>query len=471
MPTTYRKHVTAIEAGSANISTYALACIIDLTAQMLEAFIQQEGLADNSVDITRASFSQKIGVLHASGEERLIALAESFRFHKNAIPPLSATQDDILELLADARAIMRHLDCAEQPAKLRVAAQTRTVNAVSVETLRGYKTFHLMQGDVTVVPADLLVISTHGNPTLVPDGMLVRTLRQNYRIEVDPSREWLRFDKRVWTCFQEIKRPKHVPFSHLLTLRIPQSPKDLPPAEFFDRAVRGVYASISALEGMGYSFPVIAMPVLSGQRIVDYRAAVESLIRHAVAWLKKSEYTHTVEFVVFSEEELHQWDQAMNSCLGRTLISTGHNEVLGSLCREVTHHAKPHVGGPLDGAIRPLLEALAQQENLGIENICIFGRKLAEIMLRILLPRLGLNCGPNLMQNIEALRQSSRAAPWIVSYMHSLRIFGNEMVHERSGEIGYCPSSLGPGDLVSALSAIRSLLAFWDEIEKEFSNA
>jgi hypothetical protein len=231
-----------------------------------------------------------------------------------------------------------------------------------------------------------------------------------------------------------------------------------------------MYASIAALEQMEYSFPVVSMPVLYGQRILDYPAAVESLIRHAVAWLKKSDHTHTIQFVVYNGNELRDWDKAMNTCLGHTLVSTGHNAVLESLRHEVSHHAKQYRNGPLNGAIRPLLEALSRQEDLCIENICVFGRKLVEIMLDVLLPRLGLTSGPQLMQNIETLRQSSRIAPWIISYMHSLRIFGNETVHVRPEDVGYCPANLAPGDLVSALSAIRSLLVFWDEMEKELNH-
>jgi hypothetical protein len=201
---------------------------------------------------------------------------------------------------------------------------------------------------------------------------------------------------------------------------------------------------------------------------VDYAAAVESLIRHAVRWLKQSAHTNTVQFVVYYADDLEDWDAAMNRSLGRSYVAAGSDRVLESLCQELNHLAFGHHASPLTDAVRPLAEALARRETLCIETVCVFGRKLVEVMLAKLLPSLGLREGPVLLNNIEELRKSSRVAPWICSYMHSLRVFGNETVHTRAGESGYLPARLDRGDLVSALCAIRALLSFWNDISSSF---
>ena len=115
-----------------------------------------------------------------------------------------------------------------------------------------------------------------------------------------------------------------------------------------------------------------------GQRLVDYSAAVASLIRHATDWLRRSRTTQTVRFVVYLSHELDGWDVAMNRLMGRSFGSAGSDAVLESLCDEIVHLGTLHKGGPLAPALGPLLDALSRRDRLGIEHVCVFGRKLVE---------------------------------------------------------------------------------------------
>ena len=345
-----------------------------------------------------------------------------------------------------------------------------TINSVSVETSQGYKTFNLVHGDITVVSTDLLVLSTHGNPAMAPTGQVLNALWDRHGVTIDPNCHWLDFAEGRWTCFQ--RQPEPSTFSAILTVRIPSLQRQQEPLPFFDEAVRGVFASIAALEYMGHSFPIVSLSVLYGQRLIMehdhgeelYPTVAESLIRHALHWLKKSDQTHTVQFVVFEEEQMAAWDEAMNKTMGRSLISAGSDTVLVSLCQEIIDAIRSRPDGRLAGAVVPLADALAHQDRLSIENVCVWGRKLVETMLVVLLPILQIKPGRDLASNIEALGKSKAVAPWIVSYMHSLRIFGNESVHAKSDTPGYHPTRLEKGDLVSALSAVRSLLAVWPAV-------
>ncbi len=130
------------------------------------------------------------------------------------------------------------------------------------------------------------------------------------------------------------------------------------------------------------------------------------------------------------------------------------------IIKEVVHILSSLDKTGIDSAVKPLLEALQKKEHVCIENICVFGRTLCELMALALLKQHDLKVHPMLMNNIETLRQSKIIAPWICSYMHSLRIFGNETVHMRE-TINYRPKGLDENDLIAALSAIKSLAAFW----------
>ena len=243
---------------------------------------------------------------------------------------------------------------------------------------------------------------------------------------------------------------------------------------FFDKAVRGIFASIAALEYLEHTFSTVSLSAIYGQRLQRehdrgedlYPSIAESLIRHALHWLKNSNHTHTIQFVVYREDELKVWDAAMNTCLGRSLIAAGTDGVIKSLCQEITQQATSQPNALLQGALEPLANALARSDKLYVQSICVFGRKLVEEMLQVLMPLGGLKIQKELMNNIDALERSRRVAPWITSYMHSLRVFGNEEVHAKPQSPEYRPSRMDKGDLISALSAIRALLSSWPEIQK-----
>ena len=57
-------------------------------------------------------------------------------------------------------------------------------------------------------------------------------------------------------------------------------------------------------------------------------------------------------------------------------------------------------------------------------------------------------------------------APWVSSHMHTLRILGNETVHARTTDESCYPSHLGQNELMTALSAIRALIEFWEELDQ-----
>jgi len=345
-----------------------------------------------------------------------------------------------------------------------MAEELTPVNSVSVETATGYKTFNLIHGDVTAIPTDLLVISTHGNPVKLPDGEVVVALRNRYGVNIDPNRHWLNFAEGCWTCFQE--QQQEASFRAILTVRIPLITRQADPLPFFDTAVCGVFASMAALEYMSQQFPVVSLPVLYGQRLLpEHRpSAVESLIRHGLHWLKKSGHTHTIQFVVYQEAELAEWDAAMNACMGRSLIAAGTDGVISSLCQEILQQATAQPDPRLQMALKPLAHALAHPDKLYVQSVCVFGRKLVEEMLHLLMPQWNLTIHRELMSNIDTLEKARRVAPWITSYMHSLRVFGNETIHSRGTSPGYRPSRMEKGDLVSTLCAIRALLASWPQM-------
>jgi len=51
-------------------------------------------------------------------------------------------------------------------------------------------------------------------------------------------------------------------------------------------------------------------------------------------------------------------------------------------------------------------------------------------------------------------------APWIRGYMHTLRILGNESVHEKTSD-GRIPAHLNQDDLALCLFCLQRVVEFW----------
>lgn len=128
----------------------------------------------------------------------------------------------------------------------------------------------------------------------------------------------------------------------------------------------------------------------------------------------------------------------MNQILGRSYVPPGSNLVLKGLISETIHLLKSTQSSPLDKAVGPLVQALEKIDNICIEHICAFGRKFAEEFTLFLMKQNNLKQSGVLLKNLETLQQSGKLAPWIFSYLHSLRIFGNETIHTRQS-IKYVP--------------------------------
>ena len=194
------------------------------------------------------------------------------------------TQDLIRNLQAAAALVIDAAELEKRPFVSRVPVGKRVVNSVSIETMQGYRYFEILHADALSVLSDVLIISTHANPSTAPSGQLVQALRK-IGIKIDPEQVFQVISKeRMWSCFHV--GGSDAPVRAVLTARMKGSSDLEDPQRYFDLAIQGIFSSIAGLEYLGHRFRVINLPLIYGQRIVDYQAAVESLLRNALIWLK-----------------------------------------------------------------------------------------------------------------------------------------------------------------------------------------
>jgi len=458
--TTFSDSIEVIASSTTLNSSEKITFLCEIVYKIVDEFILlQDSLVDKKV-LSKKSIGKKISYINPESSGNIIEALSKFRTlrlrfaHCNVV-----TNDQIDHLLAQALEVIEVSGLGNLSFFTSMPLGVTTVNSVSIETSDGYRYFNILHADVLSVPGDLTVISTHANTEASPSGQIVNALKKK-GIKIDPENIFQVIEKNsMWTCFQEFSGD--VPIKAILTARMKASKHLAEPEVFFDKAVKGIFASIAALEYLGHRFQVINIPLIYGSRIRDYQAAIESLLSNALVWLKKSDFTEAINFVIYSSEELTEWDFALNRILGRSVVAAGSDQVLKGIVKELSHQLANTSDEVLAGAIVPLQQSLEKTENICIQSVCIFGRKLCELLASAFIVKSNLKLSGDLCSNIERLGKNKIVAPWICSYMHSLRIFGNETVHGKS-VVKYLPKKLNKNDLVATLSAINSLLAFWN---------
>jgi hypothetical protein len=344
-----------------------------------------------------------------------------------------------------------------------VPQRAALINSVSVETPHGFRIFELQHGDILSINTDLLVISAPDNTGQRAGGMLAEQLMTRFGFAVEVPHTSIDFGGGV-SAWMQTGTPDLL-FKHLLTLRIaeptPQANAENT-ADLYDRVVRAAFASIATQEFLGHTFRSIALPVLDRKRIANYEAAIRSLLHYAFLWLRQSHHTDVVRLFIYEERDLRLWSAAMDMTLGRSFVDAGNEAMLRGLCHEIIAKINGGVlAGPLAELETPLRMSISSPDKICVQTVATFGRKLAETITEQLCIANNLPIKRELLMNIEAIRVAKVTAEWITSYLHSLRVFGNEGVHSLSGKHAVLPSQLSSDDLMTILCAIRALMNYW----------
>ena len=438
-------------------NTIQASLVYDIVFQVIDLYAIKHNFVLDKKSIKHKSLGKKLKCLEKDNNENLKKSIKEFRSLRLTCEKSPLISNDLLnKLITSAKDIISNTRMGAEVFYPSIPFQNKVINEVSIETNDGYKSFELVHGNIITIDSDLLVVSTNAQKDKPLTGPLIGLLKKEDIVINSQKVLYVASHEKIWTCFQTSSTRKNL--NAILTLRMNQSENIEKEKSFFDDSIKCIFSSLSALEYQGYKFSEISLPVIGNT--TDYNSTIESLVRNSILWLKKSSFTKKIIFVVYDHSDLLIWDEALDKIMGRSYSAPGNSLSLEGIIKEVVHLLHQLTESKLHTATIPLLHALEKNENVCIENICVFGRKLCELMCLELLKKHDLNIHPMLMNNIETLQQSKIIAPWISSYMHSLRIFGNETVHMKD-DVKYKPNHLNENDLIASLSAIKSLVSFW----------
>jgi Domain of unknown function (DUF4145) len=342
------------------------------------------------------------------------------------------------------------------------------VNAVDIESRWGLRTFELRQGSLLDLDetADLLAVSAFSDylDTFAVDPGVYTTvahtvigaLYQNAGIDVAALRAKPSLDLRSalgcwfsdWTPSPKIRR--------ILCI------EDIGRRVDARTAIHDAFVALSVAEAKGIVANTFVLPLLgAGDAKLDPATIVAELLVHARKHLVESQHVKRIVFVERDPEKARTIDAAMNDALARVRVSLPRGQVADAVRADlarVVEIANAVVSDQHRRVLADFARLVGSPEARSFE-IGLVARRLVEAVVADVFGKAPK--GYDLVKNIDSLAEK-HVADWIRSYMHVLRVLGNESAHERQIELRL-PPTVTDADLSVVLLCAKRIIEFWIE--------
>lgn len=336
------------------------------------------------------------------------------------------------------------------------------LNVIGIGSPFGYKRLELLRGDLMNIPdpADVIVISAFQDDYHPVPGTIIEALADIHDIDVAELRRTSPLDLTGALNFWLSRELEAGPAQRMLCLEMSGIYTDT------ETAAEHLFVALSILEAKRIPLETVALPLLgAGRQRVDPEAIMTSLLARIQPFLTRSEAVRHVQLVERDVERARLLSGGMDDVLQRPNVALPHGEVAESVRSAILRELdRAHPRADSDHqALLEDMRAVFSDPGARSYQIGVVARRFAEAVTRTLLPE--TVDGP-LFRQIQALSEVG-IAKWISSYLHVLRVFGNESAHESRSD-DQRPPNVEDSDLVVCLVCTQRLLAFWsDQIGKE----
>lgn len=323
------------------------------------------------------------------------------------------------------------------------------LNFVQVDTRTGIKEFELIKGDIIDLPQefDVLCVSSFKNDYSPTETSIIGKLFER-GISVEELAKWPKFDFRenlgVWVSADIIGQN----YKNVLCVEITGN------SVSYREALENLFSVVSILEVKGENVRTIALPLLgAGDQEFEIKDVIQSLLDLSLDYLKYSRVLSKIIFVIRSEPTAEMFNEEMNAFLGRKKVVAPNSELAGLLKLELTNLLS-RINS--DNKILSEFGRVLLSEFRSFEFGAI-ARKTIEFVIGEIHPESkGLY---DLRKKIEGLN-SVKTAPWVQHYMHIIRHFGNEAVHNNQGG-EKIPDHVDTRDLEIGMFCMIRILEFY----------
>ena len=305
-------------------------------------------------------------------------------------------------------------------------------NMLSIETTSGYKNIEIHHGDLSAMEfsVDILVVSAfrHGyNPT---PGTLIEALEKNCQLKVGELFKTKKLDFRETLNAWVSDNLSSSKFKIIVCLEgLFESLND---SDRIEHYLSDLLAVLSVLQHKGYGIKTIAMPLLgTGQQGISVDLLIPVLMKKAKEMLQTIQEVQTIYFVHPRIEIVEQIDQGVNHFLRRSSdlleLIRDDREIAEGLDRISTKliGLKYSFGWTDMKSLNELSYRIVQQD-IRFYELGILSRRAMEAILKSLIRSEGFMTLSEMVLELKRFNLS----PWMLSYMHTLRSFGNFLAHD-----------------------------------------
>ena len=304
---------------------------------------------------------------------------------------------------------------------------------------------------------DILVVSTFPRDYQPTPTSLVGALENNLDFSLLEHSEKPYLDFRDSLSIWFTQQVENIFFERVLCTELQDENFQL--SEVFEN----LFAGIALLEAKGIPIKSVVMPMLgTGDAKIPMEEVAQTLLPACKKALLSNPSLNSITFVERMEEKALKIDKAINRTLERNELKFPRNKVMESLRNEIlslsSQAAQSHPKTELFSEITNVF----RREDLRSFEAGVLARRLVEFVVNDVIRKDGGTPGIDLYKNIETLHNRN-VSMWMSSYMHLLRIFGNESAHERDED--RLPRELTENDFIISLFCLNRVLRFWLDTE------
>lgn len=338
------------------------------------------------------------------------------------------------------------------------------INVISVPTANGLKTIEIHNDDITKLSwsFDILVLSAYHYKYKPAPNTVIKSLEDNSGIILKKFAEKPLVDLRgsldCWLS-AEIKEGN---FKHILCLEGIKSAIEIKGSS--NTALSNLFGMISLLQYKNISSKSIAMPLLgSGFQKNSIEAILPVLIEKAIHSLSINPMLSTIYFVEINKSKAKLIDDTINQTLmrdGEKLELVFNDPQVMNLLEQVLSKLiqiqKAKKKYENNKTFKNLIERI-NGKNLRFFELGILCRKLLELLVPELSNLRARRYIP-LYEHVNELK-TKNVADWMITYLHTLRVFGNFVAHEDDSP--NIPDRMKKADILVFSQALNRFLDFY----------
>lgn len=325
------------------------------------------------------------------------------------------------------------------------------VNLLEIKSNHGYRKFKLYHGDISdlTFQVDLVCVSAFKNGYNPVPRTLIGSLYEKKNIDLKNLASNPEIDLRPSeNCFIT-KNIDDTYIKRILCLEMIGSNLNL------ENNLNNLLSTLYKAELAGIKISSIMFPLLgTGNQAIEPNSIVEVLLRKIEYLLTTSININEVNLVEINKDKCELLNKSMNQVLGRVSNIFKTSNIIKTVIGNIQFLFNNHRTILNERSFNDLQIEL-EKESIDTTLLSVYSRNICEFILADLFPN---HQKKDLVFMITNLRELN-IPPWIESYFHMLRVFGNAYVHEKLK--ARTPKEVSESDLIIVLFGLERVIEFY----------